>query len=131
MASSWRRDNLTAARKRGARVPDPLRQSRRDRPPRAFLQTQHTTDHDTIRNAEALAAQFVYRARNLPDVGLLEFVKITREKTDDSVERFLFIVAAGGDSQIGTATGSERQDAENRLRIGFGTAVDALNVRLL
>src|SRR5262249_3102765 len=57
---------------------------------RAFLKTQHTAEHDTVRNAQALAAQLAYRARNLSAVVFLEFVKITREEANNRIECFLF-----------------------------------------
>src|SRR6185369_12811809 len=90
---------------------------------RALLKTQYAAKHDTFRNAEPLAAQLAYSARNLPAVILLELVKAAREESYDCIQCFLFVFAVGNNAQIRTATGGKRQDAENRLRIGFGTAV--------
>src|SRR5262249_12225492 len=91
---------------------------------RAFLKTQHTAEHDTIRNAQAFAAQLAYRTRNLPSVVLLELIEVAREEINDRVECFLLVFAAGNDTQLGAAAGSQSQDAENRLRIRYGTTVE-------
>src|SRR5262249_33255598 len=68
------------------------------------------------------------RARNLSAVVLLEFVKITREEANNRIECFLFVFAAGNNAQISAATGSKRQNAENRLRVSFRTAVETFQL---
>src|SRR5690242_972621 len=46
---------------------------------RAFLKTQHTPDHDTVRNAETSAAQLADRTRDLFAFVLLKLVEVSRE----------------------------------------------------
>src|ERR1051325_4176696 len=93
---------------------------------RTFLKTQHAAEHDSIRNAETFAVQLAYRARNLPAVVLLKFVKIAREKADNRIQCFLFVFAVRNDAEVGAATRGQGQDAENRLRVGFRAAVETL-----
>src|SRR6185503_8890784 len=89
----------------------------------ALLKTQHTTDHDALRNPKSLPAQLVSHAKETLAVNLFRFVEVTREETDNCIERFLLIVAVGNNFQVRATTRSQCQDAQNRLRIRFGVAV--------
>src|SRR5919205_2217170 len=92
----------------------------------AFLKPHHTTDHDSVRNPEPLAAQFVDRARKTLAFDLLRLVKVARKEPHNSIERFLLVVAVSNNSQLRTTTRSERQNAEDRLRVGFGVSIETL-----
>src|SRR4051794_34325006 len=54
----------------------------------ALLKPQHTTNHDSIRNTEALAAQLVNRTGKPLPIEFLRLVKIAREESNNGIERF-------------------------------------------
>src|SRR6185437_2650614 len=93
---------------------------------RAFLQTQHTTDHDAVGYTQPFAAQLVGRARKPLPIDFFRLVKVAREQANHGIERFLLVNTMRNDLQIGTTTRSECQDTENRFRIRFGVAIQRL-----
>src|SRR5262249_15317558 len=91
----------------------------------AFLQTQHTPNHNAIGNTQSFTTQLLGRRRKL-GTGLLRFIEVAREQADDGSQRLLLVNSAGDDSQLGATTRSKREDTEDRLRVGLGIAIETL-----